>query len=138
MSIRARAGALARGSARNPDPAVGCVRSACGPPEFGVGRRRATEGARTKMRNYVDGGEAIVEAFRKLKVDYIMSSPGSEWSPVWEALTRQTVEKRPGPKFIESWHETLAVNMASGYTAITGRPQAVLLHAAVGLLQGAM
>ena len=76
------------------------------------------------MRNYVDGGEAIVEAFRKLKVDYIMSSPGSEWSPVWEALTRQTVEKRPGPKFIESWHETLAVNMASGYTAITGRPQA--------------
>jgi acetolactate synthase-1/2/3 large subunit len=90
------------------------------------------------MRNYVDGGEAIVEAFRKLKVDYIMSSPGSEWSPVWEALTRQTVEKRPGPKFIESWHETLAVNMASGYTAITGRPQAVLLHAGVGLLQGAM
>ena len=69
------------------------------------------------MRNYVDGGEAIVEAFRKLKVDYIMSSPGSEWSPVWEALTRQTVEKRPGPKFIESWHETLAVNMASGYTS---------------------
>ena len=90
------------------------------------------------MRNYVDGGEAIVEAFRKLKVDYIMSSPGSEWSPVWEALTRQTVEKRSGPKFIESWHETLAVNMASGYTAITGRPQAVLLHAGVGLLQGAM
>src|SRR3974377_1918208 len=90
------------------------------------------------MRNYVDGGEAIVEAFRKLKGDYIMSSPGSEWSPVWEALTRQTVEKRPGPKFIESWHETLAVNMASGYTAITGRPQAVLLHAGVGLLQGSM
>src|ERR1700726_4886276 len=82
-----------------------------------------------KMKNYLDGGEAIVEAFRKLKVDYIMSSPGSEWSPVWEALTRQTVEKRPGPKFIESWHEPLAVNMASGYTAITGRPQAVLLHA---------
>ncbi|MGA7612814.1 MAG: thiamine pyrophosphate-binding protein, partial [Xanthobacteraceae bacterium] len=90
------------------------------------------------MRNYVDGGEAIVEALRKLRVDYIMSSPGSEWSPVWEALTRQKTEKRPGPTFIESWHETLAVNMASGYSLMTGRPQAVLLHAGVGLLQGSM
>src|SRR6266568_514118 len=91
-----------------------------------------------KMKNYLDGGEAILEAFRKLKVDYIMSSPGSEWSPVWEALARQQLENRAGPTFLESWHETLAVNMASGYTLITGRPQAVLLHAGVGVLQGSM
>jgi acetolactate synthase-1/2/3 large subunit len=90
------------------------------------------------MKNYLDGGEAILEAFRKLKIDYIMSSPGSEWSPVWEALARQKLDKRPGPTFIESWHETLAVNMATGYTLITGRPQAVLLHAGVGMLQGSM
>jgi len=92
----------------------------------------------TTMKNYLDGGEAILEAFRKLKIDYIMSSPGSEWSPVWEALARQKLESRPGPTFVESWHETLAVNMATGYTLITGRPQAVLLHAAVGMLQGSM
>ena len=90
------------------------------------------------MKNYLDGGEAILEAFRKLKVDYIMSSPGSEWSPVWEALTRQKLDKKAGPAFMESWHETLAVNMATGYTLITGRPQAVLLHAGVGMLQGNM
>jgi len=90
------------------------------------------------MRNYLDGGEAILEAFRKLKIDYIMSSPGSEWSPVWEALARQKLENKAGPTFVESWHETLAVNMATGYTLITGRPQAVLLHAGVGMLQGAM
>jgi acetolactate synthase I/II/III large subunit len=90
------------------------------------------------MKNYLDGGEAILEAFRKLKVDYIMSSPGSEWSPIWEALARQQLDKKPGPTFIESWHETLAVNMATGYTLITGRPQAVLLHAGVGMLQGSM
>src|SRR3954447_27011327 len=133
-----RAGALARGSARNPDPAAACVGSACGPPEFGVGMRRATEGARTKMKNYVDGGEAILEAFRKLKIDYIMSSPGSEWSPLWEALARQKLDNKAGPTFVESWHETLAVNMAAGYTLITGRPQAVLLHAGVGMLQGSL
>src|SRR4051794_37075584 len=90
------------------------------------------------MKNYLDGGEAILEAFRKLKIDYIMSSPGSEWSPVWEALARQKLDKRPGPTFVESWHETLAVNMATGYTLMTGRPQAVLLHAGVGMLQGSM
>src|SRR2546428_2764854 len=90
------------------------------------------------MKNYLDGGEAILEAFRKLKIDYIMSSPGSEWSPIWEALARQQLGNKPGPTFVESWHETLAVNMASGYTLITGRPQAVLLHAGVGVLQGSM
>src|SRR5437870_11400341 len=90
------------------------------------------------MKNYLDGGEAILEAFRKLKIDYIMSSPGSEWSPVWEALARQKLDKRPGPTFVESWHETLAVNMATGYTLITGRPQDVLLHAGVGMLQGSV
>jgi thiamine pyrophosphate-dependent acetolactate synthase large subunit-like protein len=90
------------------------------------------------MKNYLDGGEAILEAFRKLKIDYIMSSPGSEWSPIWEALARQKIENRAGPIFVESWHETLAVNMAAGYTLITGRPQAVLLHAGVGMLQGSM
>src|SRR6476620_5055411 len=50
--------------------------------------------AEEAMRNYVDGGEAIVEALRKLRVDYIMSSPGSEWSPVWEALRSE--ERREG------------------------------------------
>ncbi len=90
------------------------------------------------MKNYLDGGEAILEAFRKLKIDYIMSSPGSEWSPLWEALARQKLDNKPGPTFIESWHENVAVNMATGYTLMTGRPQAVLLHAAVGMLQGSM
>ena len=90
------------------------------------------------MKNYMDGGEAILEAFRKLKIDYILSSPGSEWSPVWEALVQQKVGNRQGPGYIDCWHETLAVNMATGYTLITGRPQAVLVHAGVGLLQGSM
>jgi acetolactate synthase I/II/III large subunit len=91
-----------------------------------------------QKRNYLDGGEAILEAFRNLGVDYIMSSPGSEWSPVWEAMARQTVEKNAGPQFLDCWHETVAVDMALAYTAYTGKPQAVLLHAGVGLMHGSM
>jgi acetolactate synthase-1/2/3 large subunit len=88
------------------------------------------------MKQYCDGGEAILEAFRNLGIDHIVSSPGSEWSPVWEALARQKVNQKPGPNYIDCWHETLAVDMAMGYTQVTGRMQAVLLHAGAGLLQG--
>jgi len=88
-------------------------------------------------RIYQDGGEGLLEAFRDLRVDYVFSSPGSEWAPLWEAVARQTEAGAPGPHYIDLWHETLAVDMAIGYGLVTGRMQAVLLHAAPGLLQGA-
>ena len=84
------------------------------------------------------GGDAILEALRRLNVDYIISSPGSEWPPVWEALARQQHDNLSGPTYIDCWHETLAVNMAMGYTNVTGRPQAVLLHSGAGLFQGSL
>jgi acetolactate synthase-1/2/3 large subunit len=90
------------------------------------------------MKNRFDGGEAIVEGFRKLGVDYILSSPGTEWAPVWEAMANQIHRRKEGPKLLDVWHETLAVDMAAGYTLATGRMQGVLLHAGSGLLQGAM
>jgi len=90
------------------------------------------------MRNALDGGEAIVEAFRSLGVEYILSSPGTEWAPVWEAMANQIQQGRNGPRLMDCWHETLAVDIAAGYTLVTGRMQGVLLHAGSGLLQGAM
>src|ERR1044072_9083419 len=90
------------------------------------------------MKNQFDGGNALVEAFRQLGVEYILSSPGTEWAPVWEAMADQIHRKKSGPKLLDVWHETLAVDMATGYTLATGRMQAVLLHAGAGLLQGAM
>lgn len=86
----------------------------------------------------VDGGEAILQALRDLGVDVVVSSPGSEWGPVWEALSRQRERGAAGPKYLNCAHELLAVDVALGYTAMTGRMQAVLLHAGVGLLQGGM
>ena len=82
------------------------------------------------MKNQFDGGTALVEAFRKLGVEYILSSPGTEWAPVWEAMADQIHRKKSGPKLLDVWHETLAVDMAAGYTLATGKMQGVLLHAA--------
>ena len=41
-------------------------------------------------------------------------------------------------QYINCRHEAAAVAMASGYTKITGKPQAVLLHATAGPLNAAM
>ena len=90
------------------------------------------------MKNYQDGGEAILEALRRLKTDYVISSPGSEWASFWEALARQNRDATPGPTYIDVGHESIAINMATAYSKITGRIQAVMLHAGAGMLQGAM
>jgi acetolactate synthase I/II/III large subunit len=93
--------------------------------------------ARTDGEAGMDGGEALLEACRDLGVDYVFSSPGSEWAPAWEAFARQRERGLPGPRYLDLTHETLAVAMAAGYGLVAGRPQAVLLHAGPGLLQGA-
>lgn len=85
-----------------------------------------------------DGGDAIIEAIRDLGVTHILSSPGTEWSSVWEAMAKQTEQGKAGLRFMDCWHETLAVDIAAGYTLATGEMQAVLLHAGSGLLQGLM
>lgn len=85
-----------------------------------------------------DGGEAIVQALRDLNIDYVFSSPGSEWGAVWEAMARQKIGRVAGPTYLNCGHEMLAVDLAIGYTTITGRMQATLLHAGSGLMQGAM
>jgi thiamine pyrophosphate-dependent acetolactate synthase large subunit-like protein len=90
------------------------------------------------MSQAYDGGEAVLEAFRNLGVDYIISSPGTEWPPVWEALARQRANESEGPGYINCWHESLATAMAMGYTRLTGRLLALLLHAGVGPLQASM
>lgn len=89
------------------------------------------------MTRYQDGGEALLESFRALGIDHVFCSSGSEWAPLWEAMARQKIEGRSGPAYHDFMHETLAVDMAIGYTLVTGRMQAVLLHAVPGLLQGA-
>ena len=90
------------------------------------------------MQNQIDGGEAVLEGIRQLGVDYVISSPGSEWPSLWDAMARQTRDGTAGPQWLDCGHETLAVTMAAAYTHVTGRMQAVILHAGAGLLQGSM
>lgn len=86
----------------------------------------------------MQSGKALVRIFEKAGVDYIFSSPGTEWPPVWEALADLNAQEVERPKYINCRHEALAVTMAAGYTKVTSQPQAVLLHATAGPLNAAM
>src|SRR5687767_12896614 len=84
------------------------------------------------------GGHAMLKAMQRSGIDFILSSPGSEWPPVWEALAEQTAQGIKKPGYVNCRHEAVAVAMAAGYTKVNGRPQVVMLHATAGPLNAAM
>ena len=84
------------------------------------------------------GGQVMLRAIERSGVDYIFSSPGSEWPPVWEALAEAAARGAKQPKYINCRHEAVAAAMAAGYTKVTNRPQVVMLHATAGPLNAAM
>jgi acetolactate synthase I/II/III large subunit len=84
------------------------------------------------------GGQAMLKVMQRTGIDFILSSPGSEWPPVWEALAEQSAQGIKKPGYVNCRHEAVAVAMAAGYTKVTGRPQVVMLHATAGPLNAAM
>jgi acetolactate synthase-1/2/3 large subunit len=80
----------------------------------------------------------MLKAMQRSGIDYIFSSPGSEWPPIWEALAEQTAQGIKKPAYINCRHEAVAVAMAAGYIKVTRRPQVVMLHATAGPLNAAM
>jgi acetolactate synthase-1/2/3 large subunit len=71
-------------------------------------------------------------------VERIFASPGSEWTPVWEAYAKATAESEGVPLYISSRHEEIAVGMASGYAKTSGKLAAVMIHTTVGALHATM
>jgi acetolactate synthase-1/2/3 large subunit len=86
----------------------------------------------------ISGGKLLLNLFEACNIEYIFCSPGTEWAPVWEGLLKRRGEGDAGMKFINCRHEVLAISAAQGYTEVTGRLPAVLLHSSVGPLLGAM
>jgi len=77
-------------------------------------------------------GEAFLRALADHGIEYFFANPGTDFPPIVEAFSRskQTNAKVPTPLVIP--HENLAVAMAHGAYAMTGKPQAVMLHVNVG------
>lgn len=81
------------------------------------------------------GAEAFLRILSGMGVERIFASPGSEWSPVWEALAKPDESL---PAYLSSRHEEIAMGMASGYAKASGKLPAVMMHTTVGSLHASM
>jgi thiamine pyrophosphate-dependent acetolactate synthase large subunit-like protein len=85
----------------------------------------------------LSGAHALLRTLRRMGVEKIFASPGSDWAPLWEALAMpQAAEEFPA--YVSSRHEETAIAMASGYGKTTGKLSAVMLHTTVGALHATM
>lgn len=82
------------------------------------------------------GADTLLRVLGGMGVERIFASPGSEWSPVWEALAEPQGERIP--LYVSTRHEEIAVGMARGYAKATGKLPAVMIHTTVGSLHAAM
>ncbi len=78
------------------------------------------------------GAEGFIELLNVNRVDYIFMNPGTDTTPIQEAIAKFKATGRRTPQVILCTHETVAMAAAHGYFAVTGRPQVVLVHVDVG------
>ena len=62
----------------------------------------------------LSGAEAFLQVLIEMGVERIFSSPGSEWSPVWEHLSQLAGKNKKVPSYLSLRHEEAAVAMAGG------------------------
>lgn len=76
--------------------------------------------------------EAYLELLAARGVEYLFANAGTDFAPLIEAYAKRQAEGHVRPRPLTVPHEVPAVAMAHGYTMVTGRPQAVMVHVIVG------
>jgi acetolactate synthase-1/2/3 large subunit len=88
--------------------------------------------APAKPERTLIAGEVFLRTLAEHGVDYFFANPGTDFPPIVEAFGRARTSNAKLPRPILVPHENLAVAMAHGAYAMTGRPQAVMVHVNVG------
>src|SRR4051812_36027650 len=82
------------------------------------------------------GASLVAEHYlRVLKthgIDCLFVNSGTDFPPIIEAFARAGEQREALPRPIVVPLEHVALGMAHGYYAVTGRPQAVMFHVNVG------
>src|SRR3954454_9627368 len=65
-------------------------------------------------------------------IEYLFANGGTDFAPVVEAYAKGQKLGWKLPQVVLVPHENMGVAMAHGYTMITGRPQAMMVHVGVG------
>lgn len=82
-------------------------------------------------RHFLDG---LVEA----GIEHLFCNLGTDHVSLIEALAQFNAEGRPRPTVMLCPHENVAIHMAGGYAAVSGRGQGVLVHVDAGTANAAM
>jgi acetolactate synthase-1/2/3 large subunit len=90
------------------------------------------DGARAAERTPQTVAEAYLAHLKHRGVDYLYVNAGTDFPPIVEAFARAPASGLAFPQPVIVAHENAAVGMAHGYTMVTGRPQAVMVHVSVG------
>ena len=65
-------------------------------------------------------------------IEYLFANGGTDFAPVVEAYAKGQKLGWKLPQVVIVPHENMGVAMAHGYTMVTGRPQAMMVHVGVG------
>src|SRR5579862_4151615 len=80
--------------------------------------------------------ESVAEAYLALLaergVEYLFANAGTDFAPIVEAYARATHSGLKAPKPLIATHENVAISMAHGYAAASGKVPAVMVHVSVG------
>ncbi|THC39296.1 thiamine pyrophosphate-binding protein [Massilia sp. Mn16-1_5] len=82
------------------------------------------------------GSDAIAALLRQFDIPYACLNPGSSFRGLHDSLVNYNGNQNP--QIVLCLHEEHAVSIAHGYTKVTGKPLAVILHSNVGLMHASM
>lgn len=84
------------------------------------------------------GAHHFLEGLAALDIQYVFANLGTDHVSLIEEMARRDREGLPYPRMLLCPHENVAVHMAAGYAAMTGRGQAVMVHVDAGTANAAM
>jgi acetolactate synthase-1/2/3 large subunit len=78
------------------------------------------------------GGSALIEALNDAGITHLFVNYGSDHPAIMEALAYAKKTSKPAPRVITCPNEMVALSCAQGFTQLTGKPQAVIIHVDCG------
>src|SRR5438128_1343040 len=81
------------------------------------------------------GSDVIVDLLQGFGIEYAALNPGATYRGLHDSIVNYGGNK---PEIVTCTHEEIAVAIAHGYTKVTGKPMAAIVHDVVGLLHASM
>jgi acetolactate synthase-1/2/3 large subunit len=91
----------------------------------------SSEQRRSAAHHFIDG-------LQEAGIEHLFSNLGTDHVSLIEAMAQFAREGRPQPNVLLCPHENVAIHMAGGYAAVTGRGQGVMVHVDAGTANAAM